>query len=61
MVTKRGGGMCYHFGEKKFILHFTSWVIKEFWSPSDNGGMLDGNQIFSVTQKGMGKKGMKWQ
>jgi hypothetical protein len=61
MATKRGGGMCYHFEKNKFVLRFTSWVTKEFRSLFDNGGMLDGNQIFWVAQKGMGRKGMKWQ
>jgi hypothetical protein len=49
------------FGKKKFISHFTSWATKKFQLPYDNGGMLNGNQIFSVAQKGMGGNGMKWQ
>ncbi len=58
----KGLGVCVIIlGKKKFIPHFTSWAIKEFQSPSNNGGMSNGNQIFSVTQKGMGGKGMKWQ
>lgn len=44
MVTKRGEGLCYHFGGKNSFPAF---------SPFDNGGMFDGDQIFLVAWKGM--------
>jgi hypothetical protein len=31
------------FWGEKIIPYFTSWVTKEFWSPSDGVNMLDGD------------------
>ncbi len=51
MATKRGGGLCYHFGEKKFMPCFPSSMTKNFCLPFDGVGVSDGDWIFLVATK----------
>jgi hypothetical protein len=58
--NRKGWGMCYHFGKK--TIHPPLYLL------SDQRILItiqyivsNGVQIFLVTQKGMGRKGMKWQ
>jgi hypothetical protein len=36
------------FWGKKIFPHFPSWATKEFWSPSNDVGVLNGDQNSSI-------------
>jgi hypothetical protein len=45
---RKGWGLCYQFVGKKIFPRFPSWATKEFWSPSNDVGVLNGDENSSI-------------
>ncbi len=46
---RKGWDLCYHFGGKKFFPKFSFFGNQRIWSPSNDAGVLNGDQMFLVT------------